>query len=218
MIRSVPAAALPRPRRADPPLAFAVLRFRLLGGSISPTAANAIAQAIQTQEGYYPGSLAYQNNNPGNLVYAGQAGATPGAGGFADFASYSDGYNALVGQIQLDATRGTDVNGNPTSTLSQLISSWAPPSENDTAAYIASVSAATGYDPSAPLSSLGSPYTVPTVSPVDGSDTASLSLPISIPGLDSTVDLSSIGLPSDVPVPLLVGVGLVGAFALSQLL
>jgi len=199
------AAPPPVPRRADGPSAlWSIVRLHgLLKGTISPTAANAIAGAIQTQEGWYPGSVSYQNNNPGNLVYAGQPGATLGVGGFAAFSSYADGQAALVNQIQLDATRGTDVNGNPTTTLSQLIGSWAPASDgNDTAAYIANVSAATGYDPSASLSSLGDPsmLTAP-VDPIYGSGTGTLSAGIDLGNVtSSTVDLSSIGLPSDTPV------------------
>lgn len=124
---------------------------------VNPGALTALAQAIQTQEGYYPGSVSYQNNNPGNLVYAGQTGATPGVGGFAQFASYQDGYNALLAQINLDANRGTDVNGNPTQTVGQLITSWAPPSQNNTPAYIQSVTAQTGFNASDNLLSLGTP-------------------------------------------------------------
>lgn len=146
------------PRRADGPLAFLQVFGRRLGATgVNPIALNALAQAIQTQEGYAPGTLAYQNNNPGNLVYVGQAGATPGAGGFAAFSSYQAGYQALENQIQLDATRGTDVNGNPVGTVGQLITSWAPPSQNDTAAYISSVTSQTGFGANDPLSSLGSP-------------------------------------------------------------
>jgi hypothetical protein len=145
------------PRRADPPIAFFRVFGRRLRGSIDPGVVSNIAAAIQSQEGYYPGSIAYQNNNPGNLVYAGQPGASPGAGGFAAFSSYAAGQTALENQITLDATRGTDVNGNPTTTVAQLLSSWAPASAgNDTTTYIANVSAQTGYDPDAPLSSLAS--------------------------------------------------------------
>lgn len=144
-----------RPRRADPPAAFRKLGRARLGGTIAPEAAQSIASAITTEEGYYPGSLSYQNNNPGNLVYAGQPGASPGAGGFAAFQTLAQGEAALVNQITLDATRGTDVNGNPITDLADLIASWAPPSENDTASYLANVVNATGYDPNAPLSSLG---------------------------------------------------------------
>lgn len=133
--------------------------FGRLGAlTIAPAAVTTLANAIQTQEGYYPGSLAYQNNNPGNLVYAGQPGASRGAGGFAQFQTYDQGRAALENQITLDATRGTDVNGNPTTTVSELLASWAPASDpaNNVPAYIASVTSQTGYDPNAPLSSLGS--------------------------------------------------------------
>jgi hypothetical protein len=201
------AVASTLPRRADGPAAFGRVFGARLRGSISPAAVNSLAQAIQQQEGYYPGSVAYRNNNPGNLVYAGQAGASPGVGGFAAFDSYADGYQALQNQITLDATRGTDVNGNPTGTVAQLLTSWAPPSENDTATYIANVSAATGYDPDAPLSSLdgGSAFTAVISSPDFSGITSTL---------DTGVDLSSIGLPSSVPVYVIAGVSLLGLLAL----
>ena len=200
------------PRRADPPIAFRlVLGRRRLRGSISSSAVNSIAAAIQQQEGYYPGSLAYTNNNPGNLVYAGQPGATPGAGGFADFTSYAAGYQALTNQITLDATRGTDINGNPITTLSQLINSWAPPSQNPTATYISNVSAATGFDPNAPLSSLGTATgsSALDVSPDSTSDDSSFP--------DGSLDLSSVGGPSDVSTPLVIGAGLLAVLALTRL-
>ena len=143
-----------RPRRADSPRAFSW--YRLRGAPLSQGAVTSIANAIQNQEGYYPGSLSFQNNNPGNLVYAGQPGATLGPGGFAVFASYADGYSAMVNQIQLDATRGSDVNGNPINTVGDLIGSWAPASAgNDTSAYIASVENQTGFNSTDALSALG---------------------------------------------------------------
>jgi hypothetical protein len=215
------------PRRADSPAAFrAFFGARRLRGSISPTAANALGQAIQQQEGYYPGSLAYQNNNPGNLVYAGQAGATLGAGGFASFSSYDAGYQAMLNQITLDASRGTDASGNPTNTVAQLLTSWAPPSQNNTSAYIANVSAQTGFDPDAPLSSLSSStptYSVDVYGTGDATDTTGLltSDTTAGDGLDlssltsGTVDLSSIGLSSSVPWWWLA-LGAVGLVALSR--
>lgn len=65
-----------------------------------------VAQAIQQQEGYFPGSLAYINNNPGNLIPAGQAGCSPGSGGFCKFPDYDTGYAALQRQVNIDASRG----------------------------------------------------------------------------------------------------------------
>lgn len=218
--------AISRPRRADPPAAFrAFYGVRRLRGAISPTAANAIAQAIQQQEGYFPGSLAYRNNNPGNLVYAGQAGASPGAGGFASFSSYDAGYQAMLNQISLDASRGTDASGNPTTTVAELLTSWAPPSENNTAAYISNVAASTGFNPNASLSSLGTDSGTPTfavdVYGTGDSTIDSLSMADSNSGLDlasiagGTVDLSSIGLPSQVPWWWLA-LGALGVVALSR--
>lgn len=181
---------------------------------ISPAAVTALASAIQTQEGYYPGSVAYTNNNPGNLVYVGQPGATQGANGFAVFSSYQAGETALRNQIMLDATRGTDANGNPTTTVSQLINSWAPPSENNTAAYIASVSAQTGYDPNAPLASLGpSSLWTPDVSTIGYSADDDDSGSGIVADLSSGVDLSSAGISASVPA-YLIGAVVLGAAVL----
>jgi len=98
-----------------------------------------IADAIQRQEGYYQGSLAYRNNNPGNLRYAGQTGATQGAGGFAYFPDYASGRAALENQIRLDALRGK--------TLAEFLHKYAPASENDTDSYITNMTAWTGIQP-----------------------------------------------------------------------
>ena len=51
-----------------------------------------LANAIANFEGFnVSGSVAQRNNNPGNLMYAGQAGASQGANGFAVFDSVGDG-------------------------------------------------------------------------------------------------------------------------------
>lgn len=193
------------PRRADPPGAFAdFFSRRRLRGAISPTAVDALASAIQTHEGYYPGSVAYQNNNPGNLVYAGQPGASRGAGGFAVFSSYALGDSALKNQITLDATRGTDANGNPITDIADLLNSWAPASDprNNPAVYISSVTAQTGYDPYAPLSTLGTAdaptFSVDVFAPADSGFTSAALSDLSTVS-SATVDLSSVGLSSSVP-------------------
>jgi hypothetical protein len=90
--------------------------------------------------------LAAQNNNPGNLRFAGQSGAAPGAGGFAQFSSPEAGYQALIHQVQLDAGRGE--------TLAQYIAKYAPPSENDTALYIRQASQALEANANTPLALL----------------------------------------------------------------
>ena len=124
-----------------------------------------LAAAIQKMEGYYPGSLAYTNNNPGNLVYNGQAGATKSCSSngycYAKFSTYDDGYQALLNQIQGQAAKGQD--------LQQFIWQYAPPCPkagqfpdangmcpdgtrgNDTSAYLASLESATGASSSTAL-------------------------------------------------------------------
>lgn len=177
------------PRRADSPAVVrAFFSRRRLRGSIAPSAVNALASAIQTHEGYFPGSPAYRNNNPGNLVYVGQAGATPGSGGFAAFSSYDAGLSALKAQINLDASRGTDAAGRPINTVSDLISSWAPSSDprNNTPAYIAAVASQTGYDPDAPLSSLGSGVPTFSVDVWGTPDASGSASPAPLPSYDNS--------------------------------
>jgi len=88
-----------------------------------------IADAIEKMEGYYPGSLAYTNNNPGNLRYVGQtafggiSGITLGQGNFSKFGSYADGRKALLWQILEYARRGV--------TFRQFLASYAPSSDNN---------------------------------------------------------------------------------------
>ena len=75
-----------------------------------------LAQAIFRQEGvldangnWVTSSLGYRLNNPGNLNYAGQPGATPttsGNGQEAQFDSLADGIAATDAQLDLDASRG----------------------------------------------------------------------------------------------------------------
>lgn len=109
---------------------------------------NTIAQAIQQQEGYYPGSLAYTNNNPGNLIYAGQSGASQGASGFAKFPDYSTGYQALLNQIQLYASRGM--------TIQDMMNVYAPAGQgsNNPVAYATTIAASLGVSPDTPLTDL----------------------------------------------------------------
>jgi hypothetical protein len=69
-----------------------------------------MAQAIKTFEGWTPGSRSYRNNNPGNLKYAGQAGATgQDDQGHAIFDSYASGWNALIRQLKLAFYGGSSV-------------------------------------------------------------------------------------------------------------
>ena len=103
-----------------------------------------IAKEIARLEGYgVKGSLAQRQNNPGNLKYAKQIGATLGANGFAKFKNPQDGFNALHRQIVLDASRGH--------TLETFIYKYAPPKDNNTLRYIATLSTLTGIPSKAKL-------------------------------------------------------------------
>lgn len=79
---------------------------------------------------------AERNNNPGNLNYAGQAGAVLEDGSnarFAKFGSTAEGVSALAKQLQRYGERGLD-------TVSKIINKYAPSSENNTQAYIDTLS------------------------------------------------------------------------------
>jgi len=87
--------------------------------------------------------LGIRNNNPGNLNFVGQAGASR-SGRFAAFGSMAEGIAALDDQLRLYASRGND-------TVRGIVSTYAPSSENDTGAYINAVSKALGVNADAHL-------------------------------------------------------------------
>lgn len=144
-------------------------------GSENPSAmpmvtdsANSVAEWIKDKTGWDPRSVGQtirsigedepdqigqaakrgeRNNNPGNLNFAGQAGAElerPG-GRFARFETAFDGLRALSRQLVLYAGRGIN-------SVEKIISTWAPASDNNnTAAYIQAVSQRLGVNPQAAL-------------------------------------------------------------------
>lgn len=77
------------------------------------------------------GTRGMRNNNPGNLRSGyGQVGTD--SGGYAVFPTREAGYNAAARQLVGYHNAGLD-------TINAIVSKWAPASENDTQAYIASV-------------------------------------------------------------------------------
>jgi translation elongation factor EF-1beta len=86
--------------------------------------------------------IGLRNNNPGNLrpgllPWVGQTGTN---GGFCKFKDLSFGLRALAVDLSNKITSdGLD-------TITDIISKYAPPSENNTAAYINAVSDSTGWD------------------------------------------------------------------------
>lgn len=111
------------------------------GGIIIIHNASKLALAIAHQEGYFiPGSLPNRNNNPGDLRH-GVAEVHPdnqpdAVGSFSDPIK---GWQALERQLTLDADRGM--------TIQQLIYTYAPTSENDSAAYLSFVCQYVGCQP-----------------------------------------------------------------------
>jgi hypothetical protein len=165
-----------------------------------------LVQSIITQEGTCPSSSNCKNNNPGNLIYAGQPGATAGPGGFAVFDTYQDGYNALVNQLGLYASGACGAcNGQP-QTLASMFQIYAPAGQgnNNPTIYAQNVANALGVDPTTSVSSI--------LAGGSGSSSVQPDLTASFP----TLDLSSLGLPdlsSIDPTVLAVG-ALVLGFAL----
>lgn len=107
-----------------------------------------LAAAIQQMEGWYPGSLSYRNNNPGNLRPGSLAvGSTGSNGGYAVFPDYQTGLNALIGLIQSP--------GYWNLTLTQFFAKYAPSADgNQPGSYAASVASMLGVDANTPLSTL----------------------------------------------------------------
>ena len=151
-----------------------------------------IANEIQQLEGWFSGSVSQTNNNPGNLMYAGQPGATgQTAAGFAIFPTYQAGYQALQNQIALDASRGL--------TISQFANKYAPAAGgNDPASYAAQLAAATGLSVNDPLSMADTSAVAASVPPISDSSGSSVS------------DVSSFSAPSTDNTLLYVGLGLAG--------
>lgn len=99
-----------------------------------------VYRRTQGAPGYIQGgTLADRNNNPGNLRPPGQS------QGFQNFATPEEGTAAMIRQLDLYRTR------NGLNTVQGIVSRWAPPNENDTAAYIRNVSSALGVAPDAPI-------------------------------------------------------------------
>jgi hypothetical protein len=121
-------------------------------------------EAVAREEGFYvEGSRSNRNNNPGNIEYGKFAqahGATsletipPGINEkpvFAFFPNIVSGFSAMQALFQAPVYSGLDV--------SQAITKWAPPSENNTTLYIQNVCTWAGCKPTDLVSSLLQPQT-----------------------------------------------------------
>jgi len=120
-----------------------------------------LACAISTQEGWFvPGSVPSKQRNPGDLRFANQFGAQippphRGPEPIATFDSIPHGVAALYRQIWLQVASGQ--------TVRQIVAQWAPPSENNTSAYLANVLRWTGLPADVPVLEL-----LPPLVPMNG--------------------------------------------------
>ncbi|HBT4315735.1 TPA: hypothetical protein MBS28_003995 [Klebsiella aerogenes] len=81
-------------------------------------------------------AIGFRNHNPGNLRKA--SNTTGKNGGFSTFANDADGLSAMARQLMLYGDRGNN-------TINGIIHTYAPSSENNTRAYVNSVSGNTGF-------------------------------------------------------------------------
>lgn len=99
------------------------------------------SQSGAVQKESYELPRGVRNNNPLNISYVPGQGALGSDSRFGIFDSPESGIAASERQLLLYQDRDR------LNTIAQIISKWAPPSENDTASYIAQVSKETGVGP-----------------------------------------------------------------------
>lgn len=104
---------------------------------------NIFADGITSHEGYYApgenpnypnGTLSFIQNNQGNIKYVGQDKATLGQEGLCIFPDKYIGRSALVKDLGFKLDRFL-----PNGTIIDIVTQYAPPSENDTESYIESI-------------------------------------------------------------------------------
>jgi hypothetical protein len=122
----------------------------LLGNAVQQAVTGAQTQAapaggevpvLRAAPGQDPNEVrGVRTNNPLNLSFANQPNAIGTDGRFAVFQTPEEGVAASVRQLQLYGQRGLN-------TIDQIVSRWAPPSENNTPAYIQAVAQRVGVSP-----------------------------------------------------------------------
>jgi hypothetical protein len=99
----------------------------------SNTFLHILSDAQQEHEGWSETTgAAYPNLNPGNLKFVGQANAVASSNGFCKFNNFYDGKQAQLNDLTAKYNAGLH-------TLRAIITRYAPPKDNDTDAYIATV-------------------------------------------------------------------------------
>ena len=159
---------------------------------------SSIASAIQTMEGWFPGSVSQRNNNPGNIMDVAYYQAT-GQFRVKYFPTLAEGQQALQDQISRNIGRGLTLKeffgGKP-----GVYAGYAPAGHggNDPVAYANSVAAAAGIPANAPIQNY--------LSSADGVD-ASITNPPADDTTSSWPDLSSLSF-TDLSAPVAIAAGL----------
>ena len=147
--------------------AYSIGREIMNQGQGSPDALPAVtnsaegaAEWIKSKTGFEPrsvgrwmkggGNLPDRNNNPGNL-------RPVGGNGFRSFNSAIEGWEAMRNQLMRYFTGKTT--GKALKSITDIVSTWAPSSENDTGKYIGDISKWMGVAPDAALN-LNNPQTM----------------------------------------------------------
>lgn len=103
-----------------------------------------IARSVDAAADLVTGPRGIRNNNPGNIergsAWRGLAEDQSGDSRFAVFQAPEWGIRAMARIIRQYQARGVK-------TIAQIISTWAPPSENDTSAYVDAVARQLGVTP-----------------------------------------------------------------------
>lgn len=108
-----------------------------------------VADLLPEPGSFKPGTDAPRgvaNNNPGNLRASGERwqGQTGSDGQFVTFDTPEAGIRALARTLLTYQQHGIN-------TVEGIVNRWAPPTENDTAAYVRTVAGAIGLEPTTPL-------------------------------------------------------------------
>jgi hypothetical protein len=128
------------------------------------TVIQSLADAVTRMEGYFPGTRAYRNKNPGNIRGGSIYPQYPvDDQGFTVFPTAEAGRAALERDMQAKVNQGL--------TLQSLVYKYAPPTDNnDSAQYVANMATWTGLPVDVPLNQLGSQASVSNPLPEDTGD------------------------------------------------
>ena len=98
-----------------------------------------------------PRSRGLRNNNPGNIRHGGSlwygAADNQTDPAFLQFTDAKWGLRAIARTLLTYGRKRRAADGSPIDTLAEVITRWAPPSENNTASYIKAVAKRTGFKP-----------------------------------------------------------------------